>query len=262
MKQKPQGILLCEVGNFSDRIRPRGQRRLEELLTDVFKETGVAKRGFQFFWGSGDTMAAFKPGVQVHGMEPLEKMFRVDDWRTVDRFMLFGATEHGKHALLIYNQHQPSSKQRPFKPQQKLNFCRAVLEDAMREHKNDASIIGFGFGGDANCGMAEFNTAFRECRGFDRHYGGLMCMFGKGKKGGDLMIGCESHGASEFACLKNACDVEGRERQHDPMIVQWRFTSKATKPLVLLPARTFRSNASGAQEHAVEKNSLKTVKRC
>ena len=110
MKQKPQGILLCEVGNFSDRIRPRGQRRLEELLTDVFKETGVAKRGFQFFWGSGDTMAAFKPGVQVHDMEPLEKMFRVDDWRTVDRFMLFGATEHGKHALLIYNQHQPSWK--------------------------------------------------------------------------------------------------------------------------------------------------------
>ena len=144
--QKPQGILLCEVGNLSDPITPEGRERLEEVLGFAFKENGAAEHGPpQFFWSNGETMAAF--------MEPLTKMCRVDSWRTVERFKVIGATEHGEHTLLIYNQHQPKSDLRPFKPTQKINFCKAILEDAMRQHSEDASIIGFGFGGDANCNM-------------------------------------------------------------------------------------------------------------
>ena len=154
-KQEPQGILLCEVGNFSDPITPKGRQRLEEVLGLAFKETGAAEHGpAQFFWSDGETMAAFKAEAKVDVMEPLTKMFRVDPWRTVERFKAFGATEHGGHTLLIYNQHQPSSDLRPFKPTQKINFCKAILEDAMRQHSEDESIIGFGFGGDANCNMA------------------------------------------------------------------------------------------------------------
>ena len=153
-KQEPQGILLCEVGNLSDPITPEGRERLEEVVGFAFKETGAAEHGPpQLFWSNGETMAAFKAEAQVHVMEPLTKMCRVDSWRTVERFKVIGATEHGEHTLLIYNQHQPKSDLRPFKPTQKINFCKAILEDAMRQHSEDASIIGFGFGGDANCNM-------------------------------------------------------------------------------------------------------------
>ena len=145
-KQQPQGIFLCEVGNLSDPITKVGRWELECVLELAFKDAGAAKHGPpQFFWSRGGTMAAFEAGVQVHKMEPLTQMPRVDSWRTVDRFKVTGATEHGAHTLLIYNQHQPSSSQRPFKPTQKISFCRAILEDAVRQQCQDAAIIGFGF---------------------------------------------------------------------------------------------------------------------
>ena len=153
--QKPQGILLCEVGNLSEPITPTGRQRLEEVLGLAFKEAGAVEHGPpQFFWSDGDTMAAFRAEVQVDVMEPLTKMPRVDPWRTVERFKAFGDTEHGRHTLLIYNQHQPSSDLRPFKQAQRIHFCKAILQDAMRQHGQDESIIGFGLGGDANCNMA------------------------------------------------------------------------------------------------------------
>ena len=252
-KQKPQGILLCEVGNISDPITPEGRERLEEVLEFAFKETGAAEHGPpQFCWSNGETMVAFKAEAQVHVMEPLTKMFRVDSWRTVERFKVIGATEHGEHTLLIFNQHQPSSDLRPFKPTQKLDFCKAILEDAMRQLSEDASIIGFGFGGDANCNLAQWSVAFSECRHFRLHYGLPFYMFGRRRKGGDLMIGCASHGKGHLIFWKNTCEVEGREEQHDPMIMQWRFTSEATKSLPPLPAQTSKTSASGAQEHTIK----------
>ena len=60
-KEKPQGILLCEVGNLSDPITPEGRKRLEEVLGLAFKETGAGEHGPpQFFWSNGETMVAFK----------------------------------------------------------------------------------------------------------------------------------------------------------------------------------------------------------
>ena len=180
-KQKPQGILLCEVGNISDPITPEGRERLKEVLESAFKETGAAEHGppqffwsnDEFFWSNGETMAAFKAEAQVHVMKPLTRMRRLDSWRTVERFKVIGATEHGKHTLLIYNQHQPSSDRRPFKPTQKVDFCKAILEDAMRQHSEDASIIGFGFGGDANCNMVPLNIKLRT-EGFDIQKGSAL----------------------------------------------------------------------------------------
>ena len=84
--QKPQGILLCEVGNLSDPITPEGRERLEEVLGFAFKETGAAEHGPpQSFWSNGETMAAFKAEAQVQVMEPLTKMSQVDDWRIVEK---------------------------------------------------------------------------------------------------------------------------------------------------------------------------------
>ena len=49
--------------------------------------------------------------------------------RHLVRVKVTGATEHGEHTLLIYNQHQPSSDRRPFKPTQKMNCCwRSSIE--------------------------------------------------------------------------------------------------------------------------------------
>ena len=95
-KQKPHGILLCEVGNLSDPITPEGAKRLAEVLGLAFEEAGAAEHGPpQFFWGDGETMAAFEAGAQVHVMEPLTQMSRVDSWRTVERFKVIGVTDHG-----------------------------------------------------------------------------------------------------------------------------------------------------------------------
>ena len=87
----------------------------------------------------------------------------------MDRFKLIGDAEHGEYKLLIYNQHQPASKERQFKPNQRLNFCKAILEDAVHQQKTDASIIGFGFGGDANCSHVQWATASSEDKEIGRH---------------------------------------------------------------------------------------------
>ena len=251
--EKPQGILLCEVGSLSDLITPEGRFNLEEVLRLAFLEAGAAEHGPpQFFWSNGETMVAFESKVQVHVMDPLTKMTRVDSWRTVDRFKVIGATEHGEHTLLLYNQHQPNSDVRPFKPTQKINFCNAILEDAIRQRSDDASIIGFGFGGDSNCNMVQWTTAFAKCTQIRLHYGKAFCMFGRRRKDGDLMLGCPSHGKGHLTFCDNTCTAEGREEQHDPMIMKWQFTSEATKSLIPLPAQTSKPSASGAQEHATK----------
>ena len=64
------------------------------------------------------------------------------------------------------------------------------------------------------------------------------------------MICCAVHGKGHLTFCENTCNVEGREEQHDPMIMQWRFTSEAAKSVDPLPAQTSSTSASGAQEHA------------
>ena len=65
------------------------------------------------------------------------------------------------------------------------------------------------------------------------------------------MIGCAGH-SKDLTFYENTCKVEGREEQHDPMIMQWRFTSEAAKSFFSLPAQTSKTSASGAQEHAIK----------
>ena len=136
-KEKPQGIFPCEKGNLNDPITPEGGKTME-VLEIAFNERGALKLGPpQFCWKNGETMVAFKADANAYVMQPITKITRVDNWQTMERFMVIGATKHGEHTLLIYNHHQPSSDQRQFRATQKMNFCKAILENT--------SPIGFGF---------------------------------------------------------------------------------------------------------------------
>ena len=136
-----------------------GRTWLKKVIEEAFEKTGATEHGDpQFFWSEGETMAAFKAEATVHPLEPVSKMNRVDAWRTADAFKLTCATEHGPRSLLIYNSHQPNSDKRPFGSTMQINFCKGILQDAMGKHSLNDEIVGFGFGGDANCPRSTWTT--------------------------------------------------------------------------------------------------------
>ena len=70
-------------------------------------------------------------------------------------------------------------------------------------------------------------------------------MFGKRRKSGDLMIGC-SDAKKKLTFFENRCEIEGREEQHDPMIMAWHYKSSKSEPF----AQEEEQTNSGASEHA------------
>ena len=93
----------------------------------------------------------------------------------------------------------------------------------MRHQDEDPCNIGFGFGGDANCGDAQWSTARFKTPTFSLHYKDPSYLYGKHRKGGDLMIGCSATGKNRLIFFENTCEVAGREKQHDPMIMAWHY---------------------------------------
>ena len=147
----------------------------------AFQDAGATKHGDpRFFWNQGETLAVLRAEVQVRALEPLTNIPNIDAWRIVERFERIGATEHGPCNLLIYNNHQPSSDKRPFKEPARINFCKAVLKDA-HYSKTDYN-IGFGFGGDANCDMSMWTTAFKETSEYQLQFTEPCFMTGIGQK--------------------------------------------------------------------------------
>ena len=141
----------------------KAKKGLEEVTIEAFRAAGAAEHGDpQFIWSKDETMAAFEAEVKVRALDPLTKMRRVDAWRVVQRFIVTGATEHGPRSLQIYNNHQPKSNKREFSVAMSINFCKAVLRDAIAHAGADPSCVGFGFGGDANCSFGIWNNADRE----------------------------------------------------------------------------------------------------
>ena len=218
------GLLLCEVGNMDDLLDAEGKKRLERVITEAFRAAGATEHGEpQFIWSRDETMAAFRAEVQVRALDPLKKMKRVDAWRVVQRFEVTGATEHGPCSLLIYNNHQPKSQKRKFPVAMAINLGKAVLRDAKAHVGADPSCCGFGFGGDANCTLARWNTAFSETPAHLLRCKQFFFMYGVGGKGGDLMVGAGTDGLDFY---ENTCTVEGRELQHDPMIMEWCYRAQ------------------------------------
>ena len=154
-EEAPMGIFLNEVGNLDHLLDEAKFKMFREVIEEAFQQADAVTCGPpQIFWNVGrETVAAFRAEVQVQNLDSLTKMKGVDPWRVVERFAITGATEHGTHNLLIYNNHQPASDKREFRDGQRIRFCRQVLLDAIRYHTPVSNNVGFAFGGDGNCNL-------------------------------------------------------------------------------------------------------------
>ena len=61
-----------------------------------------------------------------------------------------GASEHGSPTVMVYNTHQPSSPKREFPQTMRINFCKAVLRDAVKYTAEHAANVAFVQAGDTN----------------------------------------------------------------------------------------------------------------
>ena len=124
------------------------KKKFDEMMLDAFNEAEYDEP--QIFWSGGEKMAAFRKGVTVKYLPPLTNMKGLQPWRIVERFEMFGAAEHGHCKMLVFNTHQPASDGRPFGSNMRINFCKAIINDALQLHVNDTTKCGWVFGGDAN----------------------------------------------------------------------------------------------------------------
>ena len=119
---------------------------------------------------------------------PLKKMKRVNAWRVVQRFEVTGATEHGPCSLLIYNNHQPKSTKRKFSVNMGVDFCKAVLRDAISHAEAAPTCVGFSFGGDANISYVHWDTAIRELLEYEEWFNRAIYIRAVGEKAGYIKV--------------------------------------------------------------------------
>ena len=173
----------------------------------------------------------------------------VHDWRVVDRFLIQGASEHGSPTLLVYNQHQPSSNDRPWPTTMRISFCRYILIDAMDYCSRDSNCVWFVFGGDANCGIAHWSPAMYEVKSWKNTFSNLTYVQGIQQKPGDFMVAASVNGRGDFIVYKNTCRVQGREQAHDPMVFKFSFKRGARVQARVEEPANGGEPASGATEH-------------
>ena len=212
------GILLNEVGNLSDLLDKNCKKKFDDMMTAAFERATGTKP--YITWSDGETMAAFRDHIKVESLPRMHRMYKIDSWRTVERFLVYGATEHGSRTLLVYNQHQPSSPERPFPTNQRVMFCKHILDDAIEHCKRHTDCCGFVFGGDANCNMAQWTTTFNENHKWKLTFEQPQFLHGVGHKPGDLIVAAAVHDV-DLAIYENRCKVKGREQQHVPMFCKW-----------------------------------------
>jgi hypothetical protein len=218
------GLCLNEVGNLSDLFRKTDKELFDNLIQEAFQDAGAAEHGpAQIFWGDGETVAAWRHEQEVNKLSQLKKLPHVSTWRTLDRFEVTGATEHGPASLLVYNNHQPASAVRKFPVPMRIRLCREVLKDAIRNHSNTPENIGFEFGGDANCNLTHWQAALVEESHYTLHFNEAQMLWGKNQKPGDLMVAA---GINGFQVIEEKCDVPNRDRQHDSMIFRWCYRAQ------------------------------------
>ena len=123
------GIFLNEVGNLSDLFDDTAKGKFEDMMREAFARATMDVP--QVLWSPGEMMAALRPDVPVECLSRLSHLPRVNSWREVERFTIHGATEHGTCKLLVYNNHQPASDDRPFPANMRIAFCKAIIIDAI-----------------------------------------------------------------------------------------------------------------------------------
>jgi hypothetical protein len=143
------GICLGEVGGLDEIFNRDDQIKFEGVLQAGF--AGATEHGpAQIFWpkDGGETVSAWRADVEVH-VQPTMRGFLTgsNSYRTVERFVLTSATEHGPVSTLVFNSHQPSSLKRPFKLLAREKFCKALLYAGIAEHERNSANVGFIAGG-------------------------------------------------------------------------------------------------------------------
>ena len=186
---KCAGLLCCELGNFDNPCSEEGKEKINQCIIQAFQEAGAAehkkkKNGQpynkmvlqstesrpQIHWYS-TCVAAFVPHLQVQVLDPIEDLPRVDHWRCAQRFLLRMGDDQNNGWLLVYNTHQPASKEHPFPKTMRINFCKAVARNAADFAKKETNLIGFVLIGDANCSHAHWSAALWEVDKLTRRYG-------------------------------------------------------------------------------------------
>ena len=222
------GLLLCEVGNLDDLCDEEAQCRVEDVIAESF--AAACSKGPPTFYWSGETVTAWLPNQQVLVLPPLTNMDKVHAWRRCERLVLTGAAEHGHPKLLVYNTHQPASDKRAFPPAMRINFCVAVLEDAVRFRTKDSRCIGFIQTGDANCTIGTWASGMQQTPDSNVNFRQVRHVIGVGNKGGDVL----TFGAvGDVEIYDNTCRVQGREKQHEPVIAEWRYKARSQPPLAV-----------------------------
>ena len=247
------GLLLCEVNNITDPLLGESRTKFSDVITDAIANATGVEPTIVWASGQGETMAACLPCAN---MERLPQMNHVDmpsvhDWRVVDRFLIQGASEHGSPTLLVYNQHQPSSKDRPWPTTMRIIFCGYILIDAMDICSRDRNCVGFVFGGDANCGIAHWSPAMDEVKSWKNTLSNLTYVQGIQQKPGDFIVAASVKGRGDFIVYKNTCRVKGREKTRDPMVFKLSWTRGAQFQSRVEEAANGGEPASGATEHSV-----------
>ena len=88
------GILLCEVGNWSDLCQEPEKQKIDKVLHDAFF-AATGKRP-SIHWSEDETVAAFDADLKVDRLLSLTELGHpIADWRTLERYVITGATEHG-----------------------------------------------------------------------------------------------------------------------------------------------------------------------
>ena len=249
--RKCLGLLLCEAGNLSDHILGESRKKFMEVIKEALANAANDDPTMVWAPNDGETMAAFLPDANMTKLPQMThvNMPSVHGWRVVDRFVIQGAPEHGSPTLLVYNQHQPSSKERPWPNPLRINCCRYILIDAMNYCSRDSYCVGFVFGGDANCGIAHWNPAILEVRPWKHTFATLSYIQGIHRKPGDFLV-AGSVKYADFIVYENTCLVQGREKQHDPMVFKFSFKPRARVQARVEEPANGGELASGAEEQA------------
>ena len=212
------GILLNEVGNLSDLVKDQGRKNMDAVLQKAFQLS--CQEAPNIHWSEGETMVAFRPGVEVQHLDPLKDLTTDAPWRTVERLVLSGVSEHGRCKLLVFNQHQPKSQQRKFPQKQKLEFCTKIIKAALQYCADEPQCVGFVFGGDANITQSTWLILLAENKGWRDTFENPRFLHGHRHRGGDVILAGGRKGAN-LRVFDNNCRVKGRELQHDPMYFEW-----------------------------------------
>ena len=171
------GLCLCEVGSWDEPLTPDVREKVEEVLDEAFTHSNASGYGEQrIVWPQGqhpgETLTAWRGDMRVELLGQLNSIPRQPAYRVVERILLLWNAKGGasEHAILIYNNHQPCSQNRPFLKGNRVRFCQDVLADAIRQVTEETRIVGFMFCGDANCGLQHWNTATWQDRTWEMHF--------------------------------------------------------------------------------------------